>query len=345
MLRRTMGELLCAALCAAGWVVAPAAAAGGEDTAQGAVIEVVVAEDGAALAPGIQVIAAESDGGQDAAGEQKRGRYRVQGKIVIVGPDGKRQEIEIDKESDEPPEDVLLPRHMPRVRVVAPHTAPGQAVRIPVPTPQSVLSGQQPYRIAIAKAFAKRADAEQFMIGVHGEAADAVLRAQLKLGDAGVVVKSVLNDSPAKKAGLQEHDVLLKAGDKDLKEAKDLLDAVQAAGEQPLTLSFLRAGERQSAAVTPEKRKTEDVFAFWADPDQQDLRTWFQKNNFDVEILQGAPPEFHVQAIRPGIMLPQAAPPVPVAPPRAAPDVEQKLDALSKQIEALQKAVEELQKK
>ncbi len=345
MLSRTLAALL----AAAGWVVVPATTAVAEDDAQGAVIEVVAAEDGAAAAPPIQVIATENDGAPNAAppGEEKRGRYRVQGKIVIVGPDGKRQEIEIDKESDEPPEDVLLPRHIPRVRVVAPYGAPGQAARIPVPAPQTVLSGQQPYRIAIAKAFAKRGDAEQFMIGVHGEAADAALRAQLKLGDAGVVVKSVLADSPAKKAGLQEHDVLLKAGDKDLKEAKDLLDAVQAAGEQPLTLSFLRAGERQSVAVTPEKRKAEDVFAYVADPEHQDLRKWFQKNNFDIEILQGAPPEFHVQAIRPGIMVhaPQAAAPVPVAPPRAAPDVEQKLDALSKQIEALQKAVEELQKK
>lgn len=310
MLNRSIAELCVAA--AAGWLsvgVAPLRA------------------DEPAAASARADASAESKSETSGAKTEKKSAYRVQGKIVIVGPDGKRQEINIDKSSDEPIGDVVIPAPVP--------------ARILIARPAGAPLGE-PVRVAVKRYLGKAVEAKgQNMIGVHGEAADPALRAQLKLGDVGVVVKGVMDDSPATKAGLAEHDLLLKAGETDLKQVQDLLDAVQAAGDKPLTLSFLRAGEKLSIDVTPVKREPKDVPAFIDKPEFHDVKRFLKDHDVDLEVFQGAPPEFRIEAIRPGIVLsdPLAA---RGAPPK---DLAQKLEALTQQIEALRKQVEELKQK
>ena len=67
----------------------------------------------------------------------------------------------------------------------------------------------------------------------------------------GAAVKSVTQDSPAEKAGLQVNDIITKAGDTEISGSKDLVDVVGAAsvGDQ-LVLTVYRQGQTIEVTVT-----------------------------------------------------------------------------------------------
>ena len=84
----------------------------------------------------------------------------------------------------------------------------------------------------------------------------AALVKQHKLAaDAGLLVVSIADSSPADKAGMILGDVLLEADGQPLGRPDDLLDALSSvASGSALTLKFLRGGVVKSAAVTPADR-------------------------------------------------------------------------------------------
>lgn len=91
-------------------------------------------------------------------------------------------------------------------------------------------------------------------IGVASRPADATLRAQLGLKeDQGLIVDHVAPDSPAAKAGLLQHDVIVAAGDQNLASMAELSSAVRAA-EKSLELKVLRGGQEQTLTVEPSDR-------------------------------------------------------------------------------------------
>jgi hypothetical protein len=95
----------------------------------------------------------------------------------------------------------------------------------------------------------------EYWLGLGCTAAPAALRAQLDLPeDQGLVVDQVVPDGPAAKAEIQQHDVLVKAGDKPLKNVQDLIDAVQSAKEKDLSIELIHRGKRKEVTVTPTKR-------------------------------------------------------------------------------------------
>jgi hypothetical protein len=86
---------------------------------------------------------------------------------------------------------------------------------------------------------------------------DHVLRAHLDLpSDQGLLVADVVPDSPASKAGLKKHDILLKANDTTLTAMSDLVELVGTEGEKKgqIALEVFRRGERETIYVTPEER-------------------------------------------------------------------------------------------
>ena len=95
---------------------------------------------------------------------------------------------------------------------------------------------------------------ESFMIGVYCEPAPDVLRKHLKF-EGGMVIESVVEDAPAGKAGLQQHDILLAINDETMSELSDLMSAVQKAGESEITVKLIREGKEMVTKVTPQKRK------------------------------------------------------------------------------------------
>lgn len=71
----------------------------------------------------------------------------------------------------------------------------------------------------------------------------------------GLIVRQVMEKSAAEEAGIQLHDILLQANDKPLKEMSDLVNLVREGNGEPVKLTWLHAGEKKAADITP--RKTE----------------------------------------------------------------------------------------
>lgn len=145
----------------------------------------------------------------------------IRGKIKMIGPDGKVEEIDLDEKNTEWDE----------------------------------IEGLNAKNLIVAQA----GKSQPYMIGVECADADEPLRSQLQLDEGvGLVVKSVLDDMPAKKAGVHKNDVLVRANDRELSEIQDLIEVVQAAGEhdEEVSLTLIHNGEKRTISVKPEKRKS-----------------------------------------------------------------------------------------
>ncbi|MBI1899967.1 MAG: PDZ domain-containing protein [Planctomycetia bacterium] len=95
----------------------------------------------------------------------------------------------------------------------------------------------------------------KFWIGVTAAEADETLRAQLRLKEkCGLVVTAVEPDSPAGKAGIKPHDLLLEFGGKPLATVEDLQSQVNEVGEKPANMKLLRGGETMTIEITPAAR-------------------------------------------------------------------------------------------
>jgi hypothetical protein len=94
-------------------------------------------------------------------------------------------------------------------------------------------------------------------IGIMGGPVTAELRAQIDIPEGqGLLVRQVVPDSPAAKAGLKNFDVLLRANDTDLVDMRDLMELVRTEGDKggKITLEVLRRGKRETIWITPEAR-------------------------------------------------------------------------------------------
>ena len=77
----------------------------------------------------------------------------------------------------------------------------------------------------------------------------------------GLEVKAVVDDSPAKKAGIEEGDILVSVGGTKITKIADLTSAVQEAGkkEKELNIELKRNGKVINVTVKPTKMKTSDI--------------------------------------------------------------------------------------
>lgn len=140
----------------------------------------------------------------------------IQGKAIIIGPDGKRQEI-------------ILGNPM-----LGDFKGPAWAGLFQ----------------------ADRVD-NKFMIGINCQPLGESLQVQLDLEPGtGLIVVTVNEESAASTAGIQKHDILMTADDRQLSEISDLVEAVQTAGKGTveISLSIIRAGKEISVEVTPTER-------------------------------------------------------------------------------------------
>jgi membrane-associated protease RseP (regulator of RpoE activity) len=99
--------------------------------------------------------------------------------------------------------------------------------------------------------------APRYWIGLMGGPIPAELRAHLDVPEnQGVMVRSVVPDSPAAKAGIKNFDIVLRANDADLHDMRDLMELVKTAGDQKASISLevLRKGGRETITVTPGDR-------------------------------------------------------------------------------------------
>lgn len=150
-------------------------------------------------------------------------------------------------------------------------------------------------------------------IGVGCVYPSPALRAQLNLPEGkGLLVASVVDDGPAAKAGIKQHDVLLKAGGKELTKVEDVIAAVDAAKDKSLSLDLIRGGKPTTVSVTPEPRPK--TIAHGAVPPEfggnvEAMQSWIEK------MLPGhgeGAMRFHV--FHPGTILPPGASTLPPLP-------------------------------
>jgi membrane-associated protease RseP (regulator of RpoE activity) len=96
-----------------------------------------------------------------------------------------------------------------------------------------------------------------FWIGVSVSPLEPALRAQLKLPqNMGLLATDVVKDSPAAKADVKVHDILLSLDGKQLDSQEKLVELVQSSGDKSVPLELIREGKPQTIFVMPQRRQT-----------------------------------------------------------------------------------------
>ena len=92
-------------------------------------------------------------------------------------------------------------------------------------------------------------------VAVQPVALSAALSKQHQIsGDSGLMIVSIADNSPAEKGGILLGDLLLEAGGQRLSRPDDLLDALAAKQDEPVSLKVLRGGVLKTISITPGDR-------------------------------------------------------------------------------------------
>jgi C-terminal processing protease CtpA/Prc len=195
------------------------------------------------------------------------------------------------------------------------------------------------YRVTFGPA---RTEKRDFFIGVEVRPLDDAMRSHLSLAAGqGLVATRIIDDSPALKAGLKPHDILMKLGDKPLADTETLVAQVQASQGKPVDLEIVRGGKTMTIPVTPVPRPVMPEEAQWIQSQHVKL---YQvphglSGHSETQALQGwvqsraAPQQAHLRYME---ALQNAH-----APGGASP-LDKKLDTLIEEVKRLRKEVEEL---
>jgi hypothetical protein len=97
----------------------------------------------------------------------------------------------------------------------------------------------------------------EYWIGVAVTPLEPVLRAQLHLSQPhAVIVNQVVADSPAAKAGVVLHDIIVTVDGKPILDPADLAKIVQAKGRKEIVLELIgKGGKPRTVSVTPARKK------------------------------------------------------------------------------------------
>lgn len=148
-------------------------------------------------------------------------------------------------------------------------------------------------------------DKAEYWLGITCGPIPEFLRAHLSIPeDQGILVHMVTKDSPADKAGIRQHDILLEAAGKVLKSPEDLIAVVNEQKDQTFKITLLRKGKTESVNVRGEPRPVQAgepvppfPGPFASSEAWQKWFDWFHKR------LPDQPP-LTFRFYRPGIVLP-----------------------------------------
>jgi serine protease Do len=177
-----------------------------------------------------------------------------------------------------------------------------------------------------------------FWIGISVSPLEPALRSQLRLShNHGLLATEIFKDSPAAKAGVKVHDILVSLADKPLDSQQKLIDLVQANGDKTIPLELIREGKPQTIDVTPLHR---------------------QAGQLRVNVQLTHPDSWSYRLVRPGAVVSnpslivdsnntltlQAPDPALKQPQDAPAAVSRRLDDVDSEIKQLRNAIEELSK-
>ncbi len=116
---------------------------------------------------------------------------------------------------------------------------------VPAPTEQATIEEQS-----------EHPEKPDYWIGIRGRnVTEPVLRTQFQLAqDMGVVIEKVVKNSPAAKAGLRQHDIILRANGEPVLSMEDLSRLVGSGDAKPIELLLIRLGKEETIIVVPEER-------------------------------------------------------------------------------------------
>ncbi|HEV7226320.1 MAG TPA: PDZ domain-containing protein, partial [Pirellulales bacterium] len=176
----------------------------------------------------------------------------------------------------------------------------------------AVLHAQQPgggvRDLPVDQTGEKPEQAVTFWIGVASERAPEALRAQLNLPeDQGVLVKRVVEGSPAAKAGLARFDVILSIDDQGIGSVKELSKAVKQSQGKELSVRYLRPRKEATVTIKPAERHEQAGGGFdslfMPAGDRASLQNWLRGLN-----PGGVATPLGMRFFHPGMVLPPGAP-------------------------------------
>lgn len=123
-----------------------------------------------------------------------------------------------------------------------------------------------------------RIELGKFWIGLNCGEVSPALRSQLKLKKGvGLLVVNAFEGSPSQKAGLKQHDLIVKADGKEIGAVGQLIQAVQKAGESEIKLDIIREGQPKTINVkSAERPKTQHGQAFYLPQSSGEHRLLFR---------------------------------------------------------------------
>jgi membrane-associated protease RseP (regulator of RpoE activity) len=158
----------------------------------------------------------------------------------------------------------------------------------------------------------------EYWVGIESQPVMPALRVHLNLPEnQGLVVSKVWPESPAAKAGIEETDILMSAGDVKLTSAQELAKVVISAKETPIKLEIIHAGKPKTIEVTPAKSPQDILIRKSKAPDDMDqIEQWFHGGVGGGAMGGGFGPgrSFSFRTIGPPAILPPDAPNQPQLP-------------------------------
>lgn len=152
----------------------------------------------------------------------------------------------------------------------------------------------------------------KYWIGVSVADVGEVLRDQLDLQNGlGVVASDIVDKGPAQTAGILKHDILLKAGETELRSAKDLVAAVNKAETKDLAVELIRKGQRKTITVKPAERPASQGLVVGGGGPGVLPQRLKGPNGEEIEIRVG--PGGNAFFVQPGVPLPMPGPGVRIA--------------------------------
>ena len=96
----------------------------------------------------------------------------------------------------------------------------------------------------------------RYMIGVECEPVSELLRHHLDIdGKQGLAIRTVVDESAAEKAGLQEYDIIVQLGNSPIASIGEIGAALDTTEGAEIDIHFIRRGKKQTAKITPIKRQ------------------------------------------------------------------------------------------
>lgn len=198
------------------------------------------------------------------------------------------------------------------------------------PTPVRLMRNGKEQRFVVKLAPVEIKEKKRWLIGVSAEEISDVLKSHLKTH--GVVVNSVIKETPAMEMGIQVNDVIVKIGDTKTTKIEDLQAAVQKTKGESVTVDLIRSGNKMTMEITPSlaKESPKSVPVVWGAGEEGVFPLIYQ-NALHGNTLKTVPIQWYspfTDATKAGS--PQTA--------------IEKIDQISSQIESLKSQIESIKK-